>query len=65
MHLSNVVIPDIWIIEEELRKERERRRRKEELPLEHPDSLPYNDDERYKQDHSPKDQEERVAIIDL
>lgn len=65
MRLSNVVIPDIWIIEEELRRERERQRRREEMPAELPISLPHIEEDPSQQDHQPHQREERVVIIDL
>jgi len=63
---SNTVVPDVWIIEEELRRERERQKqRKERLPLEMPSKLPLTE-EPQKKNQPKKDTEERgVVVIDL
>ena len=60
----NTVLPDIWIIEEQLRRERERHKR-ESIPLEIPVSLPEQGEYL---EHSPPKREiekERIVIIEL
>lgn len=67
LYANSVIPPDIWIIEEELRKEREKNRRKNEgisLPL----HLPFDSEDPEPENHHPKkddSREERVVIIDL
>ena len=63
----NSVIPDVWIIEEKLRRERERRK-KDHIPLEieeAPISLPHNEDDAPEKNNKKHDTEEHVIIIDL
>jgi hypothetical protein len=62
----NTVVPDIWIIEEELRRERERRDRKSRIPLELPISFPQSDEHLPEgADQKKHDKEEHLVIIDL
>jgi hypothetical protein len=63
----NSVIPDVWIIEESLRREREKERRKKEsgIPLELPISFPQVDDGTFQRNDQKNDKEEHVVIIDL
>ena len=62
----NTVLPDIWIIEEQLRQERERERyRRESIPLELPISLPEREEYPNRRHKKNEVEEERVIIIDL
>lgn len=62
----NTVVPDVWIIEEELRRERERRDRRNRVPLELPISFPQSEDiSPDGSDHKKGEKDEHVVIIDL
>lgn len=64
--LFNTVLPDIWIIEEQLRQEREKERyRRESVPLELPIGLPEWEEYPNHDLKKNKVEEERVIIIDL
>ncbi len=64
----NTVIPPSWIIEEELRRDKEKERKKraqEPIPLRLPQPY-YYDDAPYQSPKTDKEQQqERVVIIDL
>ncbi len=62
----NTVLPDIWIIEEQLRQEQERERyRRESVPLELPISLPEREDYPSHTRKKNEVEEERLVIIEL
>ncbi len=63
----NTVLPDIWIIEEQLRQIREKERyRRESVPLELPIGLPVWEEYPNRDRKNNKVvEEERVIIIDL
>ena len=63
---SNTVVPDVWIIEEELRREKERKKKESgETPYEMPVQTPQSWEYEPEKPKDPSKKEGTMVVIDL